>query len=97
MRILDLGTGSGCLLLSLLSEFLEAEGIGVDISELAVEKARENADRLGFSDRATFLVQDWFGDKSSDDFGGFDLIVSNPPYIPSCFCSSNGQGGALGA
>jgi release factor glutamine methyltransferase len=76
-RFLDLGTGTGCLLLALLSEFPRACGVGVDITEGAVKTAMCNAATLGFSDRAFFYVSDW-GTAVS---GKFDVIVSNPPYI----------------
>ncbi len=79
MRVLDLGTGSGCLLLSLLSEFPNARGLGVDISPAAIAVARRNAERLGLSARAEWLASDW----SQGVDGWFDLIVSNPPYIES--------------
>ncbi len=83
-RILDLGTGSGCLLLALLSEMPGASGIGVDCDAEAVAVARENARRLGFADRAEFREGDWFG---ALDAGArsprFDIIVANPPYIES--------------
>ncbi len=78
-RILDLGTGTGCLLLALLSELLWASGLGIDCSEGAVEVARVNAQALGLSERAQFQIGDW-------DLGllpSWDVIVSNPPYIPS--------------
>ncbi|HZH25816.1 MAG TPA: peptide chain release factor N(5)-glutamine methyltransferase [Azospirillaceae bacterium] len=78
-RILDLGTGSGCILLALLSERPAAFGIGVDRSAGAAATARANAVRLGLDGRAAFLVADW-GDGLA---GRFDLVVSNPPYIPS--------------
>ncbi|MFC5066844.1 peptide chain release factor N(5)-glutamine methyltransferase [Flaviflagellibacter deserti] len=76
-RVLDLGTGTGCILISVLSEFPEAAGVGVDKSERATAVARKNAERLGMNGRARFVVGDW---ASSLD-GRFDLIVSNPPYI----------------
>ncbi|MFP6743708.1 MAG: peptide chain release factor N(5)-glutamine methyltransferase [Alphaproteobacteria bacterium] len=76
-RVLDLGTGSGCLLLALLSEWPEADGLGVDISAPALEVARTNAVRLGFKDRAGF----WEGHWGRELTGEFDLIVANPPYI----------------
>jgi len=79
-RILDIGTGSGCLLLSLLHERLQASGIGLDISEGALKTAQENAESLGVSDRASFQKSDCFGALGAEKF---DLIVSNPPYIPS--------------
>ncbi len=76
-RILDLGTGSGCLLLTLLAECRRATGVGVDISPLALDVACRNAERLGVAGRATLLISDWFEAVE----GRFDLIVSNPPYI----------------
>jgi release factor glutamine methyltransferase len=84
MRILDMCTGSGCILISLLKYSNECEGIGVDISEKALIVARENASRLGVE--AQFLCGDLFkplesfvSEKTTDRF--FDIIVSNPPYI----------------
>lgn len=77
LRILDLGTGSGCLLVALLHEMPGATGVGVDIAPEAVEVARFNAIRNGVSDRAAFHQADWGAGVS----GPFDLIVSNPPYI----------------
>ena len=77
MTVLDLGTGTGCILLALLSEWPEATGIGVDIGEGAVAVARDNAQRLGLADRARFLISDWGEGLDTR----FDLIVSNPPYI----------------
>lgn len=76
-RVLDLGTGSGCILLSLLAEWPGATGIGTDISAAALAVAWRNADALGVADRATFLQGDW----AEGVTGHFDLIVSNPPYI----------------
>lgn len=78
LRILDLGTGSGCLLLALLSEFPNARGIGVDISEKALAVARHNARTTHLDDRAEFIKSDW-GRALGD--GLFDIVVSNPPYI----------------
>lgn len=76
-RILDLGTGSGCLLLALLSEFPRASGIGIDIAAGAAATARLNARRLGLADRAAFAVGDW----GVPVTGKFDVVVANPPYI----------------
>lgn len=76
-RILDLGTGTGCILLSILSEWPQAQGIGVDLAEEALVVARRNAQRLGLQDRAVFQRGDWCAGLT----GPFDLIVSNPPYI----------------
>lgn len=79
LRILDLGTGSGCILLALLGERPDAFGIGIDRSEGAVGVARANAHALGLAGRAAFLVGDW----ATAIAGRYDLIVSNPPYIPT--------------
>ena len=80
--ILDMGTGSGCILLSLLSELPYFEGIGIDQSKEAVAVASENAETLGFANRASFSESDWFSKVETLE-GGFAAIVSNPPYIPS--------------
>lgn len=77
VKLLDLGTGTGCILLSLLADRPMAQGVGTDISAAALLVARQNAERHGLSDRATLLESDWFSGVS----GRFDLIVSNPPYI----------------
>jgi release factor glutamine methyltransferase len=79
LRLLDLGTGTGCLLLALLSELPNAWGAGVDRAAGAAATARANAAALGLAGRAAFIVGDW-GEALR---GGFDLVVSNPPYIPS--------------
>lgn len=79
LRIADLGTGSGAILLALLSELPEARGFGTDISEAALQTARDNAARAGLADRSTFIACDYATGLS----GPFDLIVSNPPYIRS--------------
>lgn len=77
--VLDLGTGSGCILLSLLAERPRAVGVGVDLSEAACLQASTNAVHLGLAPRVEILQSDWF----SDVRGSFDLIVSNPPYLSS--------------
>ena len=77
LRIVDFGTGTGCLLLALLSELPAASGIGIDISEAALEVARGNAAALGLSDRASFRHGDW----GKGLAGPFDIIISNPPYV----------------
>ncbi len=81
--ILDLGTGTGCILISLLHEWPESQGFAVDISEKALLVAQENAERHGVADRIRFIQGDWQGDWSAALNDSFDLIVSNPPYIPS--------------
>jgi release factor glutamine methyltransferase len=78
-RILDLGTGSGALLLAALSEWPEADGLGVDCEEVALDCARHNAERLGFAERAHFMRSDW----GQELDGRFDLVLCNPPYVES--------------
>ena len=77
LRVLDLGTGSGCLLLALLSECPNAEGVGVDIEKSAALLAQRNAERLSLNHRSAFVVSDWGESVDSK----FDIIISNPPYI----------------
>jgi release factor glutamine methyltransferase len=79
VNILDLGTGSGAILVSLLAEWPEARGTGTDVSEAALAVALGNALRHGVADRARFVRADWCHGVE----GAFDLIVANPPYIPS--------------
>lgn len=78
-RIADLGTGSGAILLALLSELPDARGFGTDISAAALQMAEANATDLGLADRASFIACDYAAGLN----GPFDLIVSNPPYIRS--------------
>jgi release factor glutamine methyltransferase len=79
LRVLDLGTGTGCLLLAFLHERTQAFGIGVDRSESAARLAQGNAIDLGLSARSAFLCGEW-----ADSVGArFDLVLSNPPYIPT--------------
>jgi len=81
-RILDLGLGSGCLLLTLLKELPNARGVGLDVSHEALDVAQGNAQALGVADRATLLHGDWREPDWTRPLGGpFDLVVSNPPYI----------------
>jgi release factor glutamine methyltransferase len=77
LHILDLGTGTGCILLSLLSEFPKAVGVGTDLSYPALNMARKNAQYLGYSARTSFIAGHWLEPLS----GEFDIVVSNPPYI----------------
>ena len=79
-QVLDMGVGSGAILLSILAERPAAKGLGTDISEEAIAVARDNAANLGLSDRMALLRTGW-ADGLSD--GAFDLVVSNPPYIRS--------------
>lgn len=76
-RILDIGAGSGAILLTLLAEFPESQGVATDIDPAALAVARGNAERLGVARRAEFVEADW----ATGVVGRFDLIVSNPPYI----------------
>ena len=77
VQILDIGTGSGCIILSILSEMKSAKGIGIDISGKAIKVAKKNSNKLGLNKRVKFL------NKSLENIHGykFDLVVSNPPYI----------------
>ncbi|MEM7124472.1 MAG: peptide chain release factor N(5)-glutamine methyltransferase, partial [Pseudomonadota bacterium] len=77
MRLLDLGSGTGCLLLALLHELPASTGLGVDASDDALALARNNAARLSLGDRAAFQSGDWADGMT----GPFDVVVSNPPYI----------------
>ena len=81
LKILDIGTGSGCLLLACLSELTMATGLGVDINPGAIDMAVRNCSVLGLDDRAAFVVGDFANDLAQ--FGCFDIILCNPPYIPS--------------
>ncbi len=76
-RVLDLGTGSGAILLSLLADRPNATGVGTDLSEAALAVAQDNRDRMDLAGAATLVQSDWFKAVT----GTFDLIVSNPPYI----------------
>ncbi|WP_347816808.1 peptide chain release factor N(5)-glutamine methyltransferase [uncultured Planktomarina sp.] len=77
-NVLDLGTGSGCIILSLLAENSSARGLAVDQSAQALEVARRNAENLRLTDRLRFCRSDWCQELSAEQF---DVIVSNPPYI----------------
>lgn len=79
-QMIDMGVGSGAILLSILAERPAAKGLGTDISEEAIAVARDNAANLGLADRTAFLRTAW-GDGVGN--AGFDLVVSNPPYIRS--------------
>ncbi|MFV0243781.1 MAG: peptide chain release factor N(5)-glutamine methyltransferase [Qingshengfaniella sp.] len=76
-KVLDIGTGTGCILLTLLKEWPAAQGVATDLSAAALAVARQNADDLGLSSRVQFRQGDWCAGAE----GPFDLIVSNPPYI----------------
>jgi release factor glutamine methyltransferase len=78
-ELLDLGTGTGCILITLLAELPEAHGVGIDVALEALALADANARRLGVGDRAAFLASDWCDAVT----GEFDLILANPPYIAS--------------
>lgn len=77
VSVLDLGVGTGCLLLSILSEYEAATGLGVDQSPKALSVARDNATSLGLEGRSSFQISDWFENVT----GKYDIIVANPPYI----------------
>ena len=79
-RVLDLGTGSGALLLAVLHEWPGAQGLGIDRSAAAIEVARANAARIA-PGRTEFAVRDWTQAGWSDDLGRFDCVLANPPYV----------------
>tara|TARA_B100000029_G_scaffold436352_1_gene450924 strand:- start:2109 stop:2957 length:849 start_codon:yes stop_codon:yes gene_type:complete len=79
INVLDIGTGSGCILLSILKNLNFARGTGIDISPKAIKVAMANAKKLKLCNRTSFKIYDI----KKYDFGNYDLIVSNPPYIPS--------------
>jgi len=82
-KVLDLGTGTGCLLLAVLDAIKTATGLGIDISANAVKTATQNARDLGLDDRADFKQQDWSKAQWQAVLDApYDLILSNPPYIP---------------
>ncbi len=88
-RVLDLGTGSGCIVLSLLADCPAAEGVALDISSAALEIAAANAYQLGVEKRISFINGSWFDEDIISRLGGkFDIIVSNPPYIPAADIAS---------
>lgn len=78
LRLADLGTGTGCLLLALLSELPNAVGLGIDLDSAAVATAQANAAELGLANRASFRLGNWLAGLDEN----FDVIVANPPYIP---------------
>ncbi|MGN1091777.1 MAG: peptide chain release factor N(5)-glutamine methyltransferase [Alphaproteobacteria bacterium] len=82
LRILDLGTGSGCLLLALLDEYKNATGIGMDASMSALQIAQKNVDKYAPT-RAKLICRNWDMNDWWKDLGGFDIVVCNPPYIPT--------------
>ena len=80
-RVLDLGTGSGCLLLAALSEWPAAQGVGIDFSADALAVASRNADLHARPSQVSLLQRDWHTAQWSADLGQFDLILANPPYV----------------
>ena len=88
-RILDMCTGSGCIITSLMLEVPDASGTGVDLSEKALEVAIRNARELGTADRTKFVKSDLFSAEyfskkdNAEKVTGYDMLISNPPYIPS--------------
>lgn len=86
--ILDLGTGSGCILLSLLQAYPCAKGIGIDVQGRALDAARENARTMGLRDRAHWYEGHWYTPLNSQYHASFDVITSNPPYIATHEISS---------
>ncbi len=84
ISILELGVGSGCIIISLLAENINAHGVGIDISNKALKIAEENANNLKVYDRLKLINTSWFNDDIIKTIGkNFDIIISNPPYIKS--------------
>ena len=79
LRVVDLGTGSGAILIAVLMELPDASGVGTDIDTAALQIAKRNAERAHVAPRAEFQQADWLTGLT----GAFDIVVSNPPYIPS--------------
>jgi release factor glutamine methyltransferase len=88
LRILDLGTGTGCILLSLLHEYPKATGLGCDLCPQALAIARQNGSDLNVTHRAHFTLSHWFDALDRTQHPPFDVIVSNPPYIPTKIIST---------
>jgi release factor glutamine methyltransferase len=84
LELLDLGTGSGCILLSIIAERAEAKGTGLDSDPNALTIAQQNAERLGVANRCHWISGEWRAARGQR----FDLIVANPPYIPSADLST---------
>ena len=82
-RVLDCGTGSGALLLTVLAERAGTEGIGIDRSPEALSVAADNAERLGLAECCDLRMADWDKPGWSNGFGQFDLVIANPPYVES--------------
>jgi len=80
IKILDLGTGSGCLIITLLLELRNSIGIGLDVSEKAMKVASLNAGKYSLDNRLSLVVSDWL---ESININSFNVIISNPPYIPN--------------
>ncbi len=79
-NVLELGVGSGCLLLSVVADLDFLQGVGLDKSSKAIEIAKKNAQNIGVENRTSFIEGDYFIDIID---GGFDMIITNPPYIPT--------------
>ena len=92
IRILDLGIGTGCLLLTLLAELPNATGVGCDISAEAVATATANARQLGVTDRCELRIADMLSPGLGGIVGPFDLIIANPPYIPTLVIADLDEG-----
>lgn len=80
-RVLDCGTGSGALLLAVLDNLPDAQGVGIDRSEAALDIARKNAEQLGLAGRTNLRRADWNEPDWAADLGQFDLVLANPPYV----------------
>lgn len=83
IKVIDLCTGSGCIACAIASEYPAATVLALDISDEAIALARENVEALGLTERVEVRKSDLFDALSADEQGGFDLLISNPPYVPS--------------
>ncbi len=81
-RIIDLGTGTGCIVLTLLKLLPHATAIAIDINSNAIKTAQKNAENLELVDRIEFICTSWTEENFKNNFSSFDIVVSNPPYIP---------------
>eukprot|EP01126_Amoeba_proteus_P019455 TRINITY_DN20030_c0_g1_i1.p1 TRINITY_DN20030_c0_g1~~TRINITY_DN20030_c0_g1_i1.p1 ORF type:complete len:119 (+),score=20.18 TRINITY_DN20030_c0_g1_i1:304-660(+) len=88
LKILDLGTGSGCLLLSCLHEYTQGFGYGVDLSPKAIQIATENARRLGLENKCKFFCMDFGKIHENTELMNMNVILCNPPYLSNCMATT---------
>lgn len=86
LRVLDLCTGSGCIACSIASEYPAAHVVAIDIDPAALDLARKNVDELGLGEKVEVLRSDLLQELAPNRYGNFDLVISNPPYVPTAVC-----------